>query len=95
MHQAHNQHKHQPDPAHHQEGVLVLRDKAAQLLSHGPAALLCRRGGSLGRLARSLGRAGSCRCAAAYCFWRRFFCHRREMGLLDTSWGFSMTDFCQ
>ena len=60
LHQAHNQHKHQPDPAHHQEGVLVLRDKAAQLLSHGPAALLCRRGGSLGRLARSLGRAGSC-----------------------------------
>ena len=35
------------------------------------------------------------RCAAAYCFCSRFFCHRREMGLLDASWGFSMTDFRQ
>ena len=60
MHQAHNQHKHQPDPAHHQEGVLVLRDKAAQLLGDGPTALLCRGGGGLGRLARGLGRAGPC-----------------------------------
>ena len=60
LHQAHNQHKHQADPAHDEKGVLVLRDKAAQLLGDGPAALLCRRGGSLGRLARGLGRAGPC-----------------------------------
>ena len=35
------------------------------------------------------------RCAVAYCFCSRFFCHRREIGLLDESWGFSITDFCQ
>ena len=32
---------------------------------------------------------------AAYCFCSRFFCHSREIGLLDASWGFSMMDFCQ
>ena len=60
LHQAHNHHKHQADPAHNKEGVLVLRDKAAQLLGDGPTALLCRGGGGLGRLARGLGRADPC-----------------------------------
>lgn len=34
--------------------------KPPQLLGDGPAALLCRGGGGLGRLARGLGRAGPC-----------------------------------
>ena len=72
LHQAHNQHKHQADPAHDEKGVLVLRNEAAQLLSGGPAALLCRRGGSLGRLARGLGCAGSCPVGGGVLFLQPF-----------------------
>ena len=76
--------------------MLVFGNEAAQLLGDGPAALLRCGGGGLGRLGPAAWVAPvPARCAAAYCFCRRFFCHSREMGLLDASWGFSMTDFCQ
>ena len=60
MQKAQDEQEQQPQAAHHQQRVLVLRDKAAQLLGDGPAALLRCGGGGLGRLARGLGRAGPC-----------------------------------
>ena len=75
--------------------MFVLGDEAAQLLGDGPAALLRRGGGGLGRLARGLGCAGSCPVGGGVLFLQPFLLPQAEMGLLDASWGFSMTDFRQ
>ena len=87
LHQAHNQHKHQTDPAHDEKGVLVFRDKAAQLLGDGSAALLCRRGGSLGRLARGLGRAGPCPVRGGVLFLQPFLLPQAGDGIAGSKLG--------
>ena len=72
LHQAHDEHEDQANPAHNEEGVFVLGDEAAQLLGDGPAALLRCGGGGLGRLARGLGCAGSCPVGGGVLFLQPF-----------------------